>query len=233
MSEYRTPFITETNEPKFTDCQYCAGLMLVAEWTDGEAIHDEHGNTLDAPGLRVLRERIRTLSGDLEGGATLEALALGIARQYPDLPALPRTTAQTNPLKASFDEAWARLQAGSPAVLNGNPSRVKDAKSPLRSMQANDDYDHAIFLHSAQPDRAFVMDPLGRGSYEGQWVAREDLRQFASRYTAANGSPYLAMVWRGYFSTNAKLRRSIEGQVAAGRKQALDDASKAIAALPR
>jgi hypothetical protein len=24
---YRTPFITETNEPHFTDCQFCSGLM--------------------------------------------------------------------------------------------------------------------------------------------------------------------------------------------------------------
>ena len=31
---YRTPFITETDEPKFTDCQCCTGLMLVADWTD-------------------------------------------------------------------------------------------------------------------------------------------------------------------------------------------------------
>ena len=37
---YRSPFITETDEPAFTDCQICAGLMLVAEWTAGEAILD-------------------------------------------------------------------------------------------------------------------------------------------------------------------------------------------------
>ena len=41
---YRSPFITETNEPAFTDCQFAAGLMLVAEWTAGEALHDRHGN---------------------------------------------------------------------------------------------------------------------------------------------------------------------------------------------
>jgi len=42
---YRSPFISETDEPAFTDCQICAGLMLVAEWTSGEAIHDRHGKT--------------------------------------------------------------------------------------------------------------------------------------------------------------------------------------------
>ena len=30
---YRSRFITETDEPAFTDCQFASGLMLVAEWT--------------------------------------------------------------------------------------------------------------------------------------------------------------------------------------------------------
>ena len=94
---YRSPFITKTDEPAFTDCYSCAGLMLVAEWTAGEAIHDRHGNTLDAGGLKRLRERIRVLSGDTEGGASLEELARSIARRFPDLPALPRTTAPVDP----------------------------------------------------------------------------------------------------------------------------------------
>ena len=164
MNEYRTPFITETNERTFNDCQFCSGLMLLADWTDGEAVHDEHGNTLDPAGLKALRERIRTLSGDTVGGATIEALALGIAKPFPELPPLPRSTAPANPLTLTFDEVWAKLGDGHCAVLDGNPIRVKDPSSPLRSMQADDDYDHAIFLPAAGPERAFVMDPLGRGS---------------------------------------------------------------------
>ena len=160
---YRTPFITETDEPAFTDCQFASGLMLVAEWTDGEAICDRHGNTLDAAGMRRLRERIRVLSGDTEGGASLEDLARGIARRFPGLPALPRTTAPVDPLRLTFDELWAKMQHGHCAVLNGNPVKVSDRSSPLRSMQAKDDYDHAVFVHTAKGERAFVMDPLGRG----------------------------------------------------------------------
>ena len=110
--------------------------MLVAEWTAGEAIHDRHGNTLDAVGLKCLRERIRVLSGDTEGGASLEDLARGIARRFPDLPPLPRTTAAVEPLRVSFDELWTRLESGHCAVLNGNPVNVADKSSPLRSMQA-------------------------------------------------------------------------------------------------
>jgi len=221
---YRSPFITETDEPAFTDCQFCSGLMLVAEWTEGEAIHDRHGNTLDAKGLRRLRERIRILSGDTAGGASLEDLARGVARRFPDLPPLPRTTASVGPLHLSFDELWAELQAGHCAVLDGNPIRVTDPKSPLRSMQAKDDYDHAVFVHTARADRAFVMDPLGRGRYQGQWVQKTDLRQFASRFTTTTGSPFCAVVRRGQESRTERVRR-------ATRERALVQARDAIEAL--
>ena len=79
------------------------------------------------------------LSGDSEGGASLEDLARGIARRFPDLPALPRTTAHVDPLQFSFDELWARLEAGHCAVLAGNPRKVADLSCPLRSMQGKDD----------------------------------------------------------------------------------------------
>jgi hypothetical protein len=244
---YRSPFITETDEPAFTDCQFASGLMLVAEWTAGEAIHDRHGNTLDAQGLRRLRERLRVLSGDTEGGASLEDLARGSARPFPDLPPLARTTAPVDPLRLSFDQLWARLQAGHCAVLDGNPVKVTDAKSALRSMQANDDYDHAIFVHTAKGERGFVMDPLSRGRYQGQWVPKVDLRQFASRFTIASGSPYCAVVRRGQESRVERLRRQTREQtrslrrelatakteVMTARAQALRDAAKAIASAPR
>ena len=244
---YHSPFITETDEPAFSDCQFCSGLMLVAEWTSGEAILDHHGNTLDAAGLKRLRERIRVLSGDSVGGASLEDLARGIARRFPDLPALPRTTAPVEPLVLSFDELWERLQAGHCAVLNGNPNGVTDLSSPLRSMQAKDDYDHAVFVHAARVERAFVMDPLGRGRYQGQWVPKADLRQFASRFTTASSSPYCAVVKRSEQSSVERLRRQLHGQtrdlrielatakaaVTTARAQAFRDASRAIAALPR
>jgi hypothetical protein len=244
---YRSPFITETNEPAFTDCQFAAGLMLVAEWTAGEAIHDRHGNTLDPAGLKRLRERIRVLSGDARGGASLEDLARGIARRFPDLPPLRRTTDPVDPLLLSFDELWAKLQASHCAVLDGNPIKVSDTKSPLRSMQANDDFDHAVFVHIARGERAFVMDPLGRGGYQGAWVPQVDLRQFASRFRTSSGSPYCAVVKRGEQSRVEHVRRemrqatrslrleltTVRASVATARAQALRDAAKAIAAIPR
>jgi len=160
---------------------------------------------------------------------------------------LPRTTAPLDPLRLSFDELWAKLQVGHCAVLDGNPVKIQDLKSPLRSIQAKDDYDHAVFIHTARGERAFVMDPLGRGRYQGQWVSKVDLRQFASQFTTASGSPYCAVVPRGEQSSVERARRQTREQaeslrvelatakaaVTTARSQALRDAMRAIAAVPR
>ena len=93
-------------------------------------------------------------------------------------------------------------------------------------MQAKDDYDHAVFVHAARGERAFVMDPLGRGRYQGQWVPKADLRQFASRFTTSLGSPYCAVVKRGQESSVERVRR-------ASRERALVQARDAVEALRR
>ena len=200
--------------------------MLVAEWTAGEAIHDRSRQHARCQGLKRLRERIRVLSGDTEGGASLEDLARGIARRFPDLPPLPRTTAPVDPLRLSFDELWARLEGRSLRRAGRQPDQGDGPKSPLRSMQAKDDYDHAVFVHAASGERAFVMDPLGRGRYQGQWVPKADLRQFASRFTTASGSPYCAVVKRGQQSSVERLRHQT-------RERTLVRARDAVEALRR
>jgi hypothetical protein len=139
---------------------------------------------------------------------------------------LPRTTAPVDPLRLSFDELWASLEHGHCPVLDGNPAKVADKSSPLRSMQAKDDYDHAVFIHTARGERAFVMDPLGRGRYQGQWVPKADLRQFASRFATAAGSPYCAVVKRGQQSSVERVRRQV-------RERTLIQARDAIDALRR
>ena len=93
-------------------------------------------------------------------------------------------------------------------------------------MQAKDSYDHAAFIHTAKGERAFVMDPLGRGRYQGEWVPMEDLHQFASRFTTASGSPYCAVVKRGQQSSIERVRR-------ATRERALVQARDAVEALRR
>ena len=97
-----------------------------------------------------------------------------------------------------------------------------------------------VFVHTAKGERAFVMDPLGRGRYQGQWVAKADLRQFASRFSTASGSPYCALIRQGEQSSVQRVRRQMREQtrdlrveLATARTQALRDAAMAIAAVPR
>jgi len=111
-------------------------------------------------------------------------------------------------------------------------------------MQAKDDHDHAVFIHTARDERAFVMDPLGRGRYQGHWIAKVDLRQFASRFTTSSGSPYCAVVKRGEESRIERVRRQVrertrslraelataKAAVTTARRQALRDAEPALTA---
>ena len=108
-----------------------------------------------------------------------------------------------------------------------NPAKVADPRSPLRSMQAKDDYDHAVFVHTARGERAFVMDLLGRGRYQGQWVPKADLRQFASRFATASGSPYCAVVERGQESSTERLRRKLR-EVVKGLRAEVATATAAV-----
>jgi hypothetical protein len=174
------------------------------------------------------------------GGASLEDLAHGIARRFPDLPPLPRTTAPVDPLRRSFDGLWSKLQAGHCAVLDGNPAKVSEPKSPLRSMQGNDDYDTPSSSTPHGVSGSSSWTPSGGAANQGQWVPKADLRQFAARFATSWGSPYFAVVKRGQESRVERVRRatreqtrSLRTELATARAQALRDAARAIAALPR
>ncbi len=190
-----------------------------------------------------LRERIRVLSGDTEGGASLEDLARGIARRFPELPPLPRTTAPSDPPVLSFDELWVRLEHGHCAVLDGNPVKVADPKSPLRSMQVKDDYDHAVFVHTARASgpsswtRSVVAATRANGSR--RWTcasSRRGSRPPLARRTARSSS-------EAQESSVERLRREMrerarslrtelataKAAVTTARAQALRDAARAIA----
>ena len=105
-------------------------------------------------------------------------------------------------------------------------------------MQADDDYDHAVFIHAARGERAFVMDPLGRGRYEGHWVSKADLRQFTSRFATASGSPYCAVVKRGGNQSSLerllrRMREEIEGPSGGVVMAATAAISRSLPGAPR
>ena len=244
---YRSPFITETDEPAFTDCQFCRWADARRGVDVGRGHPDRHGTTLDAVGLKRLRERIRVVSGDTEGGASLEDLARGIARRFPDLPALPRTTAPVDPLRLSFDELWLNLQSGHCVVLDGNPIKVRTPRARCARCRRrtttttpSSSTPHAVSGPSSWT-RSVAADTRASGSR--RWTCASSPRAF----TTASGSPYCAVVKRGHQSSVERLRRETSEQtrglqtelatakaaVTTARAQALRDAARAVAAVPR
>lgn len=191
---YRPPFVTETDEARWDDCGPCSFLMLAATWTLGEVLHRPNG---DHWNLKRLRERLRNhLPADRQAGYT----DMGDARAYlkAEWPFLD--------LPLSRGDWWgilADLRSGEyAAVAQGNPSGAP-ADSPLRRWTGNDDFGHFIYLDRADPDRGiFVMDPLGRGDYRGQWVPTSHVRDYAK-----DGVVSVVLVPRGGETAEARTRR--------------------------
>jgi hypothetical protein len=206
--EYRPPFCTEADEPVIEDCVSASTLMLTATETLGECLLDEHWQQKD---LKHLRERMRnTLGpGKQHGGLTLNDADEMRRNVWPDLPQLRRWDAPngTN-LDLSFDELWDKLRNGCAALVIGNPIRVSDRSSPLRTKQTNDDYRHCVFVLFAEQARCWLMDPLGHGDYEGEWLPIQHLRAFAGEF----GTPHdrgCAIVKRGAQSREARTARRL------------------------
>jgi hypothetical protein len=95
---------------------------------------------------------------------------------------------------------------------------------------------------------AAIAALLGRSTvmYQSS-LPKADLRQFASRFTTASGSPHCAVVKRGEQSRVERLRRQMrertrslraelataKAAVTTARARALRDAAQAVAAVPR
>lgn len=242
---YTPPVITETwGETQFTDCIFASGLGVVAMWTTGAVIMAANWRPLKQAALKERREALREASGDLVGGANLRDLARGIKRYWPDLPAFRNT--DDGSATDTWDTLWPLLQGSYSIVLCGNPSGIANPNAFLRTAQGDDDYDHAILVIRALSDKALVMDPLRPPSSKPRWIGKQELRQFARKFTV-NGRPMHGIVLRGKCSALGearaeiiRLKAQLGGQpvdctdaVAAARVKALDEAEAAVAAVPR
>ena len=171
---FRPPFVSEVDEPQWDDCVVCSTLMLVSAWTLGKVTDSPTGPVMTRPQLKVLREQMRDHLGARKqvGGLTPADAALMVHREWPWLPPLLTTPHR-------WDALWHSLQNGSAAAIWGNPSDVRKPTSPLRRWTEDDDFGHCLLVLRAKDDKGWVMDPLGSGSYKGQWVPEVQLRRFA------------------------------------------------------
>jgi hypothetical protein len=183
VKDYKPPFVTETDEVRWDDCTVCSTLMAVASATLGEVVSKPDWSTLGDSGLKARREKIRDwLPPDKQNGSTtMTDMRYAFKKEFPWLPfEIPHYEEQKNTWQ---DVLLGLLDKRTVAVLLGNPSDVKDESSPLRRWTNNDDFGHAIYADHAKKGEdgsvsIFIMDPLGRGNYEGQYVSASDVRQF-------------------------------------------------------
>ena len=185
---YIPPQVTETwGETQFNDCTWCSGFGLVDIWVTGAVTRDRNWRPLSQARLKARREDFREASGDLTGGSTLHDLARGVAQYWPSLPPLRHSLDGDTSL--SFDELWKRLMEADSALLMGNPSRISNQSSFLRTAQNSDDYDHAVLCVRAREDAGLIMDPLRPPASKPRWVPKSELRQYMSRFKTSDGSP--------------------------------------------
>ncbi len=103
-----------------------------------------------------------------------------------------------------FNDWKRRLLAGEGSLINGH---YMDAPPNLR-LTNNADFTHTMYVDRAKKVDGkvwfFVMDPLGRGGYTGQWWPEEAIRQYgwSGRANAGGGQ------WKGDVAFATKRGRS-------------------------
>lgn len=164
------------------DCAICAGLETYDAATLGEGVTRDDGGLMDTVRLRELRDEAGLPD---EGGLRLDQVAKYLrfvsARAGIDPPfELEYYPGHGGPLRLTWDQFKDRIRNGHIGILLGNPSAVKNATSPLRDVQASDDYDHAIAVMDGRTADARVFNALRRkqDGYNGERISWVDLKQF-------------------------------------------------------
>lgn len=178
---YSPIFVTETNEPSpWTDCAWASALMLVNK-ASANSVYP-HGKY---PATREEREALREASGDRTGGSTFYDVRRGIQKRYEWT--LPLTSISELSLRV-------RLSRGDGAIVAGLYSELpKHYQRWDRKFAAKGDRStHSVYVQGH--DRAgnqhldgpnglvkdiFWCDPLGRGTYRGEWMPWENLMIYA------------------------------------------------------
>lgn len=215
VNDYRPPFITETDELQWDDCTVCSTLMATAAATTGETVTRQNWTVMNRTELKALRERIRNHlgPGNQTGGTTMADMRVAFGIEYPWLPQIPSYEYQDN----TWQECKQKLLDGWGGVYMGNPSLVQNESSKLRRWTISDNFGHAIWVDRARKAangvvEFLVMDPLGRGIYDGDWVPENELKEFTWPY---NGSfVYVTLFKRGAWNMEARgtdaLRNKVE-----------------------
>jgi len=162
---YRPAFVTETDTRPWIDCLWASGAMLVDKWTNGE--------------ISVTHGRLRRLSGDTHRGSTLANLKVAYAKLGIDLRYSPDGGA-----RITWGGLLNRLAHGGGAVLLGHDSKLPRwyGRWDYRFWNGKAKTDnHAVYIerYDRKHGRVWLMDPLARGDWRGEWISVWALRRFA------------------------------------------------------
>ena len=161
---YRPEFVTETDTRPWVDCLWASAAMLLDKWTNGD--------------VRVTHGKLRRLSGD-RGGSSFEDLQVAFRKLGFDLP-----------LDASGDSTltWGqllgRLRKGAGRGRAGRLRRHAPLVRPVGSRfwrKTGKKDNHAVYVerYDRKRGRVWLMDPLARGDWKGEWISVSALRRFA------------------------------------------------------
>jgi hypothetical protein len=190
---YRPAFVTETDQHPWRDCLWASAAMLLEKWTNGDVAKSH--------------QQLRTLSRDAHGGSTFRDLHVAFARlgfRVPDNLAgdrltwhqllsrlrhgagavvlgdyhdLPRWYGRWDygfwkapRIKAHHDK---KSSGGATAKPAGKPHH----KAKVKRRADN----HAVYVerYDARHHRVWLMDPLARGGWHGEWISVRALQSFA------------------------------------------------------
>ncbi len=164
LPDHRPEFVTETDTRPWVDCLWASAAMLLDKWTNGD--------------VKVTHGKLRRLSDD-RGGSSLEDLQVAFRKLGFDVP-----------LDASGDSTltWrrllGRLRNGAGAVVLGDYGdlprwHARWDRSFWRKKGKKDN--HAVYVerYDRKRGRVWIMDPLARGDWQGEWISVSALRRFA------------------------------------------------------
>ncbi len=173
---YRPAFVTETDTRPWNDCLWASGAMLIDRWTNG-------ATTISHGALRKLARE--------EGSSALPDLQRAYARLGVGLVFSPNGGA-----RITWGQLLRRLETGAGAVLLGDDSKLPRwyGRWDYSFWKATDKGDdHAVYIerYDRKRGRVWLMDPLGRGDWHGEWISVRALRTYAWR--TAGGALYVAV----------------------------------------
>ncbi len=180
---YRPTFVTQTDEHPMNDCLWASAAMLIEKWTNGD-IHPTH-------------QRLRALSGDRHGGSNLDDLKKAYKKLGINLKFSPNGGE-----RITFNGLLRRLAHGAGAVVLGDDSKLprwygrwdygfwKMTKKEKKKHPSRDN--HAVYVerYDRRHGRVWLMDPLAKGDWHGEWISIWALRKFA---WSSGGALYTAV----------------------------------------